>query len=101
MTLTLGASSSWAEEKSSLLQEDTTIPSVSLKVLNQLHPQENNAPETEEEPLDFSDTGRSGQQTAGETRSGQCGDVSIPLTALVPSSNSGKTIATHPQLWFY
>ena len=101
LTLTLGVSSSLAEEESSLPPEDATIPQLSLKVLNQPHSQQNSTSETEEEPLDFSDTGRPGQQTAGETRSGQCGDVPIPLTALVPSSNSGKTIATHPQLWFY
>lgn len=100
LTLTLGTSSSLAEKESPLLQEEVKNSKLSLKNKNQSNSQSNNSSETEE-ALDFSDTGRSGQQTAGETRSGQCGNVAIPLTALVPSSNSGKTIATHPQLWFY
>ena len=101
LTLTLGTPSALAERESPLQQGGETIPQLSLKILNQFSPPQNRPSETEEEPLDFSDTGRSGQQTAGETRSGQCADVSIPVTALVPSSNSGKTSATHPQLWFY
>ena len=75
--------------------------SARLTTQNQPNSKQNTSRDSEEEPLDFSDTGRSGQQTAGETRRGQCPDVSFPLTALVPSSNSGKTIATHPKLWFY
>ena len=84
-----------------LLAEEETIPQLSLTLPHNSSQQPDHAPETEPEPLDFSDTGRSGQQTAGETRGEQCGDVSMPLTALVPKSNFGKTVATHPQLWFY
>ena len=54
----------------------------------------------EQDKLDFSDTGRAGQQTAGEAR-GQCGDTEFPLTALVPVSNWGKTVQEYPSFWFY
>ncbi len=59
-------------------------------------PEEN----TSEDILDFSDTGRAGQQTAGEAR-GQCNNGGFPLTALVPASNWGKTTKKHPIFWFY
>ena len=54
----------------------------------------------QKEPLDFSSVGRSGQQTAGESR-GACTQVDIPLTAIAPVSNVSKTISSHPQWWFY
>ena len=55
---------------------------------------------TEQEPLDFSGTGRPGQQTAGESR-GDCPNVDTPLTALLPLSHWGKTINERPTFWFY
>jgi hypothetical protein len=54
----------------------------------------------EEEPLDFSSSGRSGQQTAGESR-GSCPQVNFPLTAIAPKSNVSQTVATHPRWWFF
>ena len=56
--------------------------------------------ETAEKTLDFSDTGRPGQQTAGESRRG-CNNLHHPLQALVPISHSGKTISAHPSFWVY
>ncbi len=53
-----------------------------------------------EEALDFSGTGRPGQQTAGDNR-GTCPPVKTNLTAIVPTSNFGKTVAKHPSFWFY
>jgi hypothetical protein len=53
-----------------------------------------------EETLDFSSTGRPGQQTAGESR-GNCSDVTDSLRAIVPVSNSGKTTTGYPSFWFY
>lgn len=100
-TLILGTFSSLARSESSSREERATVEVLSLTTQNQSRSQENIPTKREKKVLDFSDTGRSGQQTAGETRSGQCPEVSLPLTALVPSSHSGKTIATHPQLWFY
>ena len=115
-TLTLGTLSLAAEEEGSVQEEKVTVqklflardpapPSAreqaSVTTQNQPNRHKKTSPRKEEEPLDFSDTGRSGQQTAGETRRGNCPEVSFPLTALVPSSNFGKTIATHPKLWFY
>ncbi len=100
-TLTLETVSSLAEGQSSFQEDKITVKQLSLSTENRSNSKQNTSPESEEEPLDFSDTGRSGQQTAGETRRGQCPDVSFPLTALVPSSNLGKTIAAHPKLWFY
>jgi len=54
----------------------------------------------DEEPLDFTSLGRSGQQTAGESR-GSCSYTSVPLTAIAPKSNVSLTTKSHPQLWFY
>ena len=57
-------------------------------------------PKKQEKPLDFSDTGRPGQQTAGESRGG-CVNLDSKLKALVPSSHAGKTISGHPSFWVY
>ena len=57
-------------------------------------------PEQEEKPLDFSDTGRPGQQTAGESRGG-CVNSDSKLEAVVPVSHAGKTVSTHPSFWVY
>lgn len=54
----------------------------------------------EAEPLDFSSHGRSGQQTAGESR-GSCMTANRFLTAIAPKNNESQTIASHPQWWFY
>lgn len=54
----------------------------------------------EEEPLDFSSSGRSGQQTAGESR-GSCPVINFPLTAIAPKSNVSKTMTSHPRWWFF
>ncbi len=60
------------------------------------------APQEQEgkDRLDFSDTGRAGQQSAGEAR-GRCNSTGFPLTALIPASNSGKTVKKYPTFWFY
>ena len=52
-----------------------------------------------EESLDFSGTGRPGQQTAGESR-GNCASASR-LEALLPISKSGTTVQGHPSFWVY
>lgn len=52
------------------------------------------------ETLDFSATGRPGQQTAGESRGG-CGNAMEPIRAMLPESNSGKTVMSHPRFWVY
>ena len=57
-------------------------------------------PEQKEESLDFSGTGRPGQQTAGENR-GHCPQTDTRLTAIVPVSHAGKTVADYPSFWFY
>jgi hypothetical protein len=54
----------------------------------------------EKEPLDFSSSGRSGQQTAGESR-GSCPQMNFPLTAIAPKSNVSQTLATRPRWWFF
>ncbi|MEM9506361.1 MAG: DUF928 domain-containing protein [Cyanobacteria bacterium P01_E01_bin.35] len=53
----------------------------------------------QQESLDFSGTGRPGQQTAGESR-GNCANAS-GFEALVPVSKSGKTVLGHPSFWVY
>lgn len=58
-------------------------------------------PQTDSEPdLDFSGTGRPGQQTAGESR-GSCLSNPQPIEAMLPTSNSGKTVLGHPRFWVY
>lgn len=52
------------------------------------------------ESLDFSDTGRPGQQTAGESR-GSCVNAEDNLEAIIPVSHSGKTVSGHPRFWVY
>jgi hypothetical protein len=54
---------------------------------------------SQEEP-DFSGTGRPGRQSSGESRS-NCPATSLPLTALMPASNWGKTASERPTFWFY
>jgi len=54
----------------------------------------------DKEPLDFTSLGRSGQQTAGESR-GSCPYVDTPLTVIAPKSNLSLTTKSHPRLWFY
>ncbi|MEO1671881.1 MAG: DUF928 domain-containing protein [Cyanobacteria bacterium J06631_2] len=56
--------------------------------------------ENEPQTLDFSGTGRPGQQTAGESRSG-CTEAAQPIRAMLPKSNSGKTVLGHPKFWVY
>lgn len=56
--------------------------------------------EDETENLDFSSTGRPGQQTAGESR-GACANVVQPIRAVLPESNSGKTVFGHPRFWVH
>jgi len=52
------------------------------------------------ESLDFSGTGRPGQQTAGESR-GSCANSRKPIRAMLPQSNSGSTVLGHPNFWVY
>ena len=50
--------------------------------------------------MDFSGTGRPGQQTAGESR-GSCVGGSQAIEAMMPKSNTGKTVLGHPRFWVY
>lgn len=61
---------------------------------------QNSTQEENEEPLDFTSLGRSGEQTAGEHR-GSCPLVNVPLTVIAPKSNVSLTTKSHPQFWFY
>lgn len=56
-------------------------------------------PQPQEEP-DFSGYGRPGRRAGGGSRS-PCSSTNPPLTALIPVTNTGKTIAERPTLWFY
>jgi hypothetical protein len=55
---------------------------------------------TSDRKIDFSGTGRPGQQTAGENR-GSCPSANNSLTALIPVSNVGQTVEAHPSFWVY
>ena len=59
-----------------------------------------NKKERNSDALDFSGTGRPGQQTAGESR-GSCSNLDEPIMAMLPESNSGKTVLGHPSFWVY
>lgn len=48
----------------------------------------------------FAGDGRSGNRSSGAGR-GNCPAVKPPLTALIPTSNFGTTLAERPTLWFY
>ncbi len=54
----------------------------------------------QQEKIDFSSYGRPGNRAGGGSRS-PCSSTSIPLTALMPESNWGKTVAATPTFWFY
>lgn len=49
---------------------------------------------------DFSGEGRPGRRAGGGSRS-PCPPIDLPLTALIPVSNLGKTVAERPTFWFY
>lgn len=49
---------------------------------------------------DFSGDGRPGRRAGGGSRS-PCPERKPPLTALMPMSNMGKTVAERPTFWFY
>lgn len=51
--------------------------------------------------IDFSGEGRSGNREGGAGRRGNCPVTEFPLTALMPISNWGTTVAEHPTFWFY
>lgn len=53
----------------------------------------------QEEP-DFSGDGRPGRREGGGSRS-PCLPMNPPLTALMPVTNWGKTVAERPTFWFY
>lgn len=50
--------------------------------------------------FDFSGDGRSGHRNGGGSRS-DCPSVDAPLTALMPASNWGATVAASPEFWVY
>lgn len=74
-------------------QEEVTNSSESKQPITTEKPRES-------EILDFSGTGRPGQQTAGESR-GTCANVAQPMTAVIPESNSGTTVLGHPSFWVH
>lgn len=57
-------------------------------------------PQRQQQQIDFSSYGRPGNRAGGGSRS-PCSSKSIPLTALIPESNWGKTVAATPTFWFY
>lgn len=94
----------------------TTVIACSILSFSSAHsteqkPQADRSPSSDKKPqpskkerstesLDFSGTGRPGQQTAGESR-GSCSSGIKPIEAILPQSNSGKTVSGHPRIWVY
>lgn len=56
--------------------------------------------QTKQGKPDFSGDGRPGRRTGGGSRN-PCLIKDPPLTALIPVSNSGKTVAERPTFWFH
>lgn len=56
--------------------------------------------QAKQEGPDFSGDGRPGRRAGGGSRS-PCPSMNTPLTALMPVTNSGKTVAERPTFWFY
>ena len=61
---------------------------------------EQSSKSSEDRKLDFSGDGRPGRRTGGGSRS-PCPASEMPLTALVPNTNTGTTVSDRPNLWFY
>lgn len=57
-------------------------------------------PQPKQESPDFSGYGRPGRRAGGGSRS-PCSPIKPPLTALMPVTNWGKTVAERPTFWFY
>lgn len=57
-------------------------------------------PQPQQQEPDFSGDGRPGRRAGGGSRS-PCPSKDIPLNALIPVTNSGKTVAAHPTFWVY
>ncbi|MEM9979586.1 MAG: DUF928 domain-containing protein [Cyanobacteria bacterium P01_D01_bin.2] len=55
---------------------------------------------TKDDRPDFDEPDRQGNRSGADSR-GNCGASSINLTALMPSSNLGRTVVAQPTLWFY
>jgi Domain of Unknown Function (DUF928) len=83
--------------------ESVGYSSYPLQVLAQSERPTNNASTLErakqQEP-DFSGYGRPGRRTGGGSRS-PCPPIDPPLTALIPETNLGKTVAERPSFWFF
>lgn len=56
--------------------------------------------QVKQQELDFSGYGRPGRRAGGGSRS-PCPPIDPPVTALMPATNWGKTVASHPTFWFY
>ncbi len=63
-------------------------------------PERQQPPQPQPEKIDFSSYGRPGNRAGGGSRS-PCSSTSIPLTALTPVTNWGKTVSPTPTFWFY
>ncbi len=86
-----------------LVQEDLISPL--LAAVNLEEEEEENQEETEKEnqwenQVDFSSFGRPGEREIAASR-GYCAPGEPPLTALLPTSNWGKTRKKRPTFWFY
>lgn len=57
-------------------------------------------PQSNQKLSDFSAYGRPGRRVGGGSRS-PCPTIDPPLTALMPVTNWGRTIAERPTFWFY
>jgi hypothetical protein len=91
------------EKETSIREQASTFCLPSQSLANEVPTtvqKEQEESKLEEEPLDFSASGRSGQQTAGESR-GSCPQRNFPLTAIAPKSNVSQTLTTHPRWWFF
>ena len=89
LVITIYPSQVWAQSSRPI----NTIPSNLRLRLSQPN-------QAKQEEPDFSGDGRPGRRAGGGSRS-PCLPMELPLTALMPATNSGKTIAERPTFWFY
>lgn len=78
-------------------RSSSTAKTDSTKPVNALPRQERSRFNT----LDFSDSGRPRRRRGGGSRGSCLATNKLPLTALVPDTGTGLTIAESPTFWFY
>lgn len=93
-------SRTWAQSSRPTPSTSQPTPNGSAKPTNSI-PKDSRVPlQQQQQELDFSGDGRPGRRAGGGSRS-PCPAKDLRLTALMPETNWGKTVAEYPAFWFY